>query len=551
MATLNMPGVYSTIDTSALVKATLEAESRPLQRLHETRETWDKKTSAIEDIESKLRSLQNLASELDQIDTLRRTSAKSSDEGVLSATSGAGAVPGTHDIMVNRLASSERRVHDGVDSADTLVGAGTFSYTYDGATRTLHTNAETTLEDLRDLINEDASNPGVNASILAIGGQDGGFHLVLGGRDSGADYSVTVNDEQTTLDGTNGTVDLRQESFTTTQTAKNSQFRVDGYPPTGWLERSSNTVGDVIPGVTLELEGVGEARLSMARNDQEIMTAMKALPDLYNSLAATVDEYTGYDEETGEGGLLQGDIAVNSMLQQIRNALVSRVPGFDDEHGDLSLAAQLGFEFDREGTLSLDTGVLEEAMSENYDAVLRLVGADRRGVSTNDLVRFDSAMERTQPGSYEVEVDWDATGNITEARIRLEGQAEWRPMSVSGNTVTGRTGKPEQGLAMEVFFPGDAGTETAKVRVQKGFGSILSERLDTILDVRDGSIARQKDSVRGNIERLNTQIELQESRLETRERHLREKYARLEATLAEIDSMQSAFQSLFQMLEQQ
>ncbi|MGC9453863.1 MAG: flagellar filament capping protein FliD [Phycisphaerae bacterium] len=552
MATFSMPGVYSSIDTNVLVEATLRAESRPLQQLEDRKSAWEKKTGAVEEIEAQLRKLRNLASDLRNIDTLRGFRAKSSDEAILTASAAAGAVQGTHEIIVNRLASSEREVHSGVASADTLVGEGAFSYTYNGVTRTVYTNEETTLEGLANLINKDSGNPGVNASILEVGGEgEQGFHLVLSGRDSGGDYTITLNDAATTLDGTNGTVDFRGSTFTETQTAQNSQLRVDGYPPTGWIERSGNTIGDVISGVTLELQGVGESRLSLTRTDDKIKQTLGSLPGLYNSLCDTVDKYTGYDEETGEGGILQGSISINSLLQRIRSTLVSRVPGFDSEADGMSLAVHLGFEFDKEGKLSLDTSTFEDALSQDYDTLLNLIGAQNRGVVSSEYIQFDSAMENTQPGAYELEIDWDAGGNITEARIRLEGETEWRTMSVSGNTLTGQLNSPEQGMALMAVFPGSAGTHEAGIRLQQGFGTILADRLDEILDSREGSVALQKQNIKDNIKRLNSQIDFQETRLETRKKHLQQKYARLEAMLARIDSMQSAFQSLFQMVEQQ
>lgn len=548
MGSLALPGIYSNVSTNDLVEATLMAESRPLNRLEERQSTWEKKTGAVEEIESQLRKLSNLASDLRSVDTLQGYRTKSSDETVLTASAATGASEGTHEILINRLASSEREVHDGIASADTLVGAGAFSYTYNGVSRTVYTSEETTLEGLRDLINKDAGNPGVNASILSTGGDgEQGYHLVLGGRDSGGDYTITINEDATTLDGTNGTVDFTQSSFTETQTAKNSQFRVDGYPSDGWMERSSNTVGDVIPGVTLELQGVGESRLSVTRSDDKLKSALGALPDLYNSLRDTVDKYTGFDKETGEGGMLQGSISVNSLLQRIRSALVSPVPGFDDESDGVSLASQLGFEFDKEGKLSLDKSKLDEAMAQDYDAMLNLIGAQNRGASTSEFIQFDSAMDQTDPGRYELEVDWTAEGNISEARIRTEGETEWRELSVSGNTLTGKTGNPEQGMLLTAVFPGSAGTHEAGVRVQQGFGTILADRLDEMLDARDGSIALQKQHIQNNIKRITNRIDFQEKRLETREKHLQQKYARLEATLSEIDSMQAAFKSLFQM----
>jgi hypothetical protein len=42
-----------------------------------------------------------------------------------------------------------------------------------------------------------------------------------------------------------------EADFTETQSAQDSQIRVDGYPSGEWISRSSNTIDDVISGFTI------------------------------------------------------------------------------------------------------------------------------------------------------------------------------------------------------------------------------------------------------------------------------------------------------------
>jgi len=70
--------------------------------------------------------------------------------------------------------------------------------------------------------------------------------------------------------------------------------------------------------------------------------------------------------------------------------------------------------------------------------------------------------------------------------------------------------------------------------------------LDELMDPLNGAFTTKSSQIDRAIETLNQQIEDQEDRLVTIEQRLREKYARLEATLAELEGQNSAFQSLFQ-----
>jgi len=74
------------------------------------------------------------------------------------------------------------------------VGAGTFIYSYNNEESVITTTADTTLEDLVGLINNEANNPGVTASLLHY---NDAYHLVLSGNDAGSDYQISINSSNT------------------------------------------------------------------------------------------------------------------------------------------------------------------------------------------------------------------------------------------------------------------------------------------------------------------------------------------------------------------
>jgi len=662
---LALPGVFSGIDTEALIARLMALNRRPLNMLEERKAQWQAKQSALADIESRLTTLKTQADGLRDAQLLRTVFATTSDSSVATATAGVGVAEGTHQIVINRLATAEKLVlttglasatapvgaprstalnsngvsdpsaawftttangatytfdfgtetdidnvqfaastaysmnqvrdlinarsqavagydaasveydsqsglyylrldasgtgsvgtmtqtltagdaidelNDEADWIKTDAGSGKFVYTYNGTTRTIHLPSGATLDDLRNLINSDGGNPGVNAGLLEY---NNAYHLVLSGKDTGGDHAITIDNLQTTLNG------FDADDFTRTQTAQNAQFRVDGFPADpNWLERASNAVTDVIPGVTLNLRNTGSVTVTLNRNTDDLQQNLENFVAGYNGLADAIGGYTGYDAETKTGGVLQGDTTVNSMLYGIRSDLTTTAPGFQDGVETYTLPGQIGFSFDRYGKLSLDTSALGTALSADYLGTLNLIGAKGSGDSDSDYIQFSSAGDNTQPGTYEVEVDFDASGNITQARIRAQGESAWRYMDIDGNTLVGATGNEEEGLVLTAVWDGLSGTLSAGVHVRQGFAGAIYDRLEEYLDEVSGVVATRKEHYDAAIANLDRNIELQEKRLETKEKYLREQYARMETILARLDSQRGAFESLINQLD--
>jgi len=539
---IQMSGVFTGIDTDTLVSRVMAIGARPVALLEVRKEEYESQQTAVQDIESRLSQFKSLVDDLRDAAALREVSATSGDQEVLRATVGEGASEGFHSITINQMAQSARRVHDGVEALDTLVGAGAFVYTHDGVTRTIQATEDTTLEDLASLINNDASNPGVVASVLEYdaGGSEV-FHLVLAGKQSGSDYGITVEAE-TTLSG------FAAADFAETQTAQDAQVRVDGYPAGDWIERSGNVITDVIPGVSLRLQSAGTTTLTLTKSTDGLKTDLQNLISVYNGLADKIDQYTGYDEDEQSGGVLQGDATINSVLSTLRRPLTGTVDGFLDGSDAFALASHFGIELNDEYRFELDASTFNDAVDTDYDAVLALIGAASSGTTDSDYIQFDTAGDTTDAGTYEVQVSFGPTGSVTQAQIRRVGETAWRNLNFDGNTLTGQIGTDEEGLKLTAVWDGVSGTQTADVRVRRGFAGTLYNAVESMLS-STGLIEGRKDQIQEQIDALDANIERQTARLEAQEERLRAQYARMEATLAKLESQQSAIDAMVQSLE--
>ncbi|MHC4215821.1 MAG: flagellar filament capping protein FliD, partial [Planctomycetota bacterium] len=198
MATLNLPGLATGIDTAKIVEQLMDVNRNRLRRYEATKTEYTEEKSAIVELQTKLKSLESASENLSDASQLKSYNATTSDEDIMTADANSNAFEGSHSIQIKQLATAERLVHDGLEFAEDDVGAGTFYYSYNNRQTSVTTTDDTSLEELVGLINNDSNNPGVNASILVYDdGANGVHHLVLSGKESGSDYAITIDDAST------------------------------------------------------------------------------------------------------------------------------------------------------------------------------------------------------------------------------------------------------------------------------------------------------------------------------------------------------------------
>jgi len=318
----------------------------------------------------------------------------------------------------------------------------------------------------------------------------------------------------------------------------------------GWISRSSNTVDDVIHGVTLHLHDVTDANgqeITLTRDIDSVKEKLNSMVDAYNAAVLYIKEKTGYNDVLKTAGVLMGDYVVSTIKDQLRTPLIAQTSGFLVDIDTFLMPGQIGLELDRDGVLTLDTSAFDEAIAEDYTGVLDIIGADKTGSSDSNTIEFyDASSDYTTAGTYNVEVVVSG-GAITSAKIKLSTESTYRDATFSGNIVTGDSSfdedgepvYPENSLQLSVDLSQD-GTFTANVRVKQGFAGTIEDALDKMLKATTGSIQIDQERVSDIIEQIQEKIELEEYRLTKREARLITRFARLESTLALIQRQMSA-----------
>lgn len=374
MSVIASVGLSSGINYDQLITSLLNIQKQPLYRLQNKQAGYNDKISVYNELSAKLSTFKSAADTLRSESSFYVKTSSVSDSTVLDATVSNSAATGNYSLSITTLASEEKEVHSGVASSTTVVndsGADqSFQYTYAGTQRTLTVTDGTTLEGLRDLINNDTGNPGITATILNDGSS---YRLVLNGDDTGSTNNITI-DSGTTIDGVNTTVDLTSTTFTETKTASDASFSVDGVSMT----RSSNIVTDAMSGVTLTLKNAGSATLSVTNDTDTISRNVQSFVDAYNDIVSYVSANSAYNASTHVGDPLFGESTSRHILSRLSNIITSRVSGLPE---DLRALSQIGVSTNRDGTLSLDTATLGTKLSSDLGGVENLFTDSTSGIA--------------------------------------------------------------------------------------------------------------------------------------------------------------------------
>jgi flagellar hook-associated protein 2 len=408
----------------------------------------------------------------------------------------------------------------------------------DGGTFTLTYRGETTAD-----IAWDATAAEIQTALEALATVNSGDITV----------SASIDDSVTfTFTDTLGDVDLLmiESSLTDGGVSVTASIAETTKGSDGYISRSSNTVDDVIHGVTLHLHDMTDAtgeEITLTRDIQSIKDKLTSMIDAYNLAVAYIQETTGYDEDSETAGVLMGDYIVRTIRSQILSPLIDQTSGFIKDIDTFLMPGQIGLELDSDGLLNLDSNTFDEAIAEDYMGVLALIGADKTGNSDSNTVEFYGASNNyTTAGTYDVEVVISG-GAITSARIKLSTESSWRDATYSDNIIIGDSTfddygdplHPENALQLSVDLSQD-GTFDVTVRVRQGFAGAIEDTLDNMLKAMTGSIQIDQDHVDNQIEIIQEKIEQEEYRLTKREERLIAQYARLEKTLTLLENQMAA-----------
>jgi flagellar hook-associated protein 2 len=577
---VSFSGLNSGIDVQGVVDGIVAARRIPIDSIEQRISDNDARIAVMNDIETLSRNL------LDAVDGLSGqvsfdgssdifesksvfattsrddTTSPSSAAEILGATVTNRAQATRHTIEVVQTASAHKIASDGINSttSDPLNLQGTFEI--NGASVTVET--DDSLLDLRDKIN--AANTGdtasgVTASIISI--SDSEQILTLTADDTGSASTITLTDsggaaapgdDEILL--TLGVIDSGSAIKNELQAANNAQIRVDGLEAIGGvdvIERSSNTIDDVLEGVTLSLfkaESGTTVNLDVEPDLNQVKSSIVDFVDAYNELRTYINTQaqSEIEDETGEiaESLLAGSSVLSEIRSRISNAIGSSVQG---NNAAINSLAEIGITIQGEAdvgnplfanTLTIDETQLDEALLSQPDDVRKLFAFDFSSSSSDVLLAGFSDKTGFDANGYTLNVAY-SNGAIVSANINgaADGSDDGS-VTVDGNRLTVASGSAE---GLQLIYTGNASASGVQLDISVGVGAQMQAAATQLLDTTSGTISAQVDTLTQQNERSQTRVERLQERLDRQREQLIERFAAMESALASMDTLMESIRS--------
>ena len=255
--------------------------------------------------------------------------------------------------------------------------------------------ASTTLEDIINQINDGAGDA-IKASIVNTGGENG-YKMILQSKESGEKNQIKfsvkgsdqaalqgaqdvleklgfmtnqteIKDDKNQVTGYNLTIDTNNTSAggKQLQKAQDAKFNFNGID----ITRSSNSVDDLIVGVTFNLNNVDEKNsttgalkesvITIGKDTDAVVKSLKSMVTAYNDLISNISTATSYDRENGVAGTLNGMSEITGIKRRLQNL-------FESSNSDGKSLQNFGFSFTEKGVLSVDESKLKDTISKDYE----------------------------------------------------------------------------------------------------------------------------------------------------------------------------------------
>ena len=381
-------GAGSGMDVKALATSLVAAEKAPQQAL------LDKKVAGVKaeitgygGMMFVLSELKKKVASLDDSTDFAGLTVKNTQPTAFDITTSASALPGQHDVTINQIARAQRSLTATgfADNNSTVISGSDFTLNLSVGTASavaITVPSNSTLEGVKDAIN--SANAGLTAQVVDSGvvGASDRYKIMVTGQ-PGATNAFTMTSSISGLG-------FDTNAATTLQKPTDAQLVVDGIS----YSRSSNTVTDIVPGLTLNLMGPtsGASSVQLARDTSAMKTNLQDLITAFNdvnSFLKTATDPKSTDPDFGK--TLAGNSAVKGIYSSLKQMLFGTASGTSNTH--IRGLRDLGVKMQNDGTLTLDEKTFNTNSTAHYDEAATMLsgttgltnefGATRKGVATD------------------------------------------------------------------------------------------------------------------------------------------------------------------------
>ena len=359
---ITFSGLGSGLDTSSIISKLVSAVRVPETRLKQQQADYTTQTTTLQQISSALTDLKTAAANIDTRDELLAHTASASDTSILDVAAGGAASPGTFKLRVDQLATAQRNYSKTADSATAPagLGTGTLKVGVGGKSATLTVDATTTLSSLASDIN--SRGLAVRASVINT---TAGARLQVVGLETGAANAITF--AQT------GSLALGfTDNGNQIADAKDAIIHIDGFQ----ANRPSNTLSDVIPGLTIKLKDAQPAKdvtVTVQGDDAGVQRKVQSFVDAYNRVQKLINDQFSFSGAVDTSKLM-GDSTLESLQRELHSVVASKVSGTSDADATTGtvLLSQVGITTNADVSLKIDSTKFAAALDQDANTVANL-----------------------------------------------------------------------------------------------------------------------------------------------------------------------------------
>jgi flagellar hook-associated protein 2 len=400
------------LNIDSLVAQYRSSERRIIAPLEQRKTSLNARLNALSDLKTRLDALNKIVKDFASTTSSSKFSVfkvASSNADVATATATNGNSVGVHSLTVQQLAKQETvlssRLQSGGTSVTDTVGTGTkqFAITINGTQTTVAVDVEdgddntAVLTKVAQAIN--GSGAAVNASVVSDTATTS--RLVIKSAETGLDNAIELSSTtggfldafgltSEILGSRTGSTDSTAGYLHTSAGSLNSKFIIDGVT----IERSGNSISDVLSGVTINLVKADEnpVNLTVGSDVAKVRENVEEFIKKYNDAMSYLTSRTSVDPELKVRQIFAGDIQIRYLRMDLRIIAGGTIPGLDTSvpHS----LADLGISIRADGTLNLsDTAKLDEVLKEDPNGAAAVFNSEN-GIAAQIQAKLDSFVSK-------------------------------------------------------------------------------------------------------------------------------------------------------------
>ncbi|MGB9851719.1 MAG: flagellar filament capping protein FliD [Candidatus Kapaibacteriota bacterium] len=421
-----------------LVEAYKRTQSGRLNQLKDRKTSLEKKSSFFSSLRTKVNTL------MSQIDKFKASSAStlfitrkvtSSDSSIVSATSSSDALLGVNTIKVNRLASNDLLISAQLTASDNFAVTGSnLTFKINGKDVTVSIDPNTSNENALKLIANAINNTtDINATASVIKDTNSTVRLTITAKNTGKDNKITFDDNGSGVLNALGFNNVDPNANVRTPVNSGSQYAHFKIADTSQLDseievngitviRSSNTISDVIDGLTINLLKTQSATDQPVTLTTEVNT--EAVQNLLNPLISAYNDLLQF--LNNNKSLLSDEPLLRNLISNLR--VIPSQAVTSAASGNPQYLSEIGIKTGADGTLSIsDTDKLKKALVADYTKVADLFTSSDSFV--NKLSNVTSILSGdtnylTKKTNIVQQQIYEMQKRISEMETKIEIQAE-------------------------------------------------------------------------------------------------------------------------------